>query len=109
VREIGREIVGRAPFAERLEGIGEFWNYAGVQATRERLERAGFEVSACWLQPAPTTPPRPREFLETVIFAPYLERLEPELRERFLDATLAALGDDLVLDYVRLNWDARAR
>jgi hypothetical protein len=44
-----------------------------------------------------------------VIFAPYLERLEPELRERFLDATLAALGDDLVLDYVRLNWDARAR
>jgi trans-aconitate 2-methyltransferase len=109
VREIGREIVGRAPFAEHLEGIGEFWNYAGVEATRERLERAGFEVSACWLQPAPTTPPRPREFLETVIFAPYLERLGPALRERFLDATLAALGDDLVLDYVRLNWDARAR
>jgi hypothetical protein len=54
------------------------------------------------------TPPNPREFLATVIFAPYLERLPAELHDRFLDELVAALGDPLVLDYVRLNWDAIA-
>jgi hypothetical protein len=53
-------------------------------------------------------PPRPREFLETVIFAPYLERLPAELRNPFLDDLEPLLGEPLVLDYVRLNWDAVA-
>ena len=109
VRSIGEAVSSRPAFREHLAAIGEFWHYAGVEATRERLERAGFDVSACWLQPAPTTPPAPREFLETVIFAPYLEHLPAELHAPFLDATLAELGQPVVLDYQRLNWDARAR
>jgi hypothetical protein len=71
--------------------------------------RAGFDVAACWLEPAPATPPRPREFLETVIVAPYLEHLPPELRGDYLDALVDELGEPMVLDYVRLNWDASAR
>jgi trans-aconitate 2-methyltransferase len=107
-RTIGAELAGRAPFGEHLAAVGALWNYATVEQTTERLERAGFEVAACWLEPQPTTPPNPREFLATVIFAPYLERLPAELRERYLDELVAALGDPLVLDYVRLNWNAIA-
>jgi trans-aconitate 2-methyltransferase len=108
-RGIGERVARRPPFAEHLDGMGAIWNYADVEETTERLQRAGFEVSACWLQPAPVTPPAPREFLETVIFAPYLDRLSQALHEHFLDATVEELGDPLVLDYVRLNWDATAR
>jgi trans-aconitate 2-methyltransferase len=108
VRLIGAELAGRAPYAEHIGAMGDLWHYATPEQTRERLERAGFEVSACWLQPMPTTPPRPREFLETVIFAPYLERLPPELAATYLDELVPALGEPLVLDYVRLNWDAVA-
>jgi trans-aconitate 2-methyltransferase len=109
VRAIGAELARTEPFAEQLADLGELWNYATVEETRERLERAGFAVGACWLEPKPTTPPNPREFLETVIFAPYIERLPPALGERYLAELLTALGDPLVLDYVRLNWDAVAR
>jgi trans-aconitate 2-methyltransferase len=109
VRTIGASIAARPPFAAHLGAIGEIWNYQAVAATSERLARSGFEVSECWLEPAPATPPRPREFLETVIFAPYLERLPARLRERYLDAAVAELGEPMVLDYVRLNWQATAR
>ena len=109
VRAIGAAIASRPPYARHLAAMPETWNYATVAATSERLARADFEVSECWLQPAPATPPRPREFLETVIFAPHLERMPAALREDYLDAIVAELGDPVVLDYVRLNWDATAR
>lgn len=107
-RAAGAELAARAPYAEHLGETGALWHYASVEETRSRLAQAGFAVSACWLEPKPTTPARPREFLETVIFAPYLERLPPQLREPFLDELERELGDPLVLDYVRLNWDAVA-
>jgi trans-aconitate 2-methyltransferase len=107
-RTIGAELAARAPYGDHLATVGTLWNYASVEETTGRLERAGFEVSACWLEPQPTTPPKPREFLATVIFAPYLERLPEELRESYLDELLPALGEPLVLDYVRLNWNAIA-
>jgi trans-aconitate 2-methyltransferase len=109
VRTIGAAIASRPPFAEHLAALPAVWNYQPLAATTERLERAGFDVSACWLEPAPATPPRPREFLETVIVAPYLEHLPPELRDDYLDALVDELGEPMVLDYVRLNWVARAR
>jgi len=107
-RRIGAELAGRAPYGEHLAALGPLWNYATVEETTERLERAGFEVAACWLEPQPTTPPNPREYLASVIFAPYLERLPEALREHYLDELVAALGDPLVLDYVRLNMTAVA-
>jgi trans-aconitate 2-methyltransferase len=108
VRAIGTAIAARPPFARHLAAMPETWNFPTVAATRERLARAGFEVSACWLEPSPTTPPRPREFLETAVLAPHLERLPAELRDDYLDAIVDNLGDPVVLDYVRLNWEASA-
>jgi len=107
-RRVGAELAQRDPYGEHLATMGELWHYATVDESTARLERAGFAVADCWLEPKPTTPPRPREFLETVIFAPYLERLPAELRSPFLDELEPLLGEPLVLDYVRLNWDGVA-
>ena len=38
----------------------------------------------------------------------YLDHLPAELHQAFIDDAAAELGDPLVLDYVRLNWDATA-
>ena len=108
VRAVADEVSARPAFAEHLAGMPAVWHYASAEQTRERLEQAGFAVSACWIAAAATTPPHPREFLKTVILAPQLERLPPALHERFLDETLVELGDPVVLDYQRLNWDAIA-
>ena len=97
------------PFAPYLQAMGPTWNYPTPQETRARLERAGFLVDACWLEPAPVTPPKPREFLETVLFRVHVAHLPDELVGPFIDAVMERLGDPPVLDYVRLNWDARAR
>ena len=107
-RQIGEAVAAREPYVEHLAAMGPVWNYADAEITRERLRAAGFEVSACWLQPVSVTPPAPREFLETVIFGPYLDHLPAALHTGFIDAAAAELGDPLVLDYVRLNWDATA-
>ncbi|HEX3875298.1 MAG TPA: methyltransferase domain-containing protein [Solirubrobacteraceae bacterium] len=109
VRRLADRVIGEPAWAGHFTGWPGPWNYATAEDTRRRLEAAGFVVDRCWLEPAPITPPRPREFLETVICAPYLERLPVELRDPFLDAMQAGLDGDPVLDYVRLNWDARAR
>jgi trans-aconitate 2-methyltransferase len=109
VSRIAASIMAQPAFARHFEAWVGPWNFASPDATRARLERAGFDVGRCWLEPAPVTPPQPREFVETVILAPHLERLPPDARDPFLDAVLAALGPEPVLDYVRLNWDAVAR
>jgi trans-aconitate 2-methyltransferase len=109
VRRIAERLTTEPSYVAYFAGWPGPWHYATPEQTRSRLERAGFEVDRCWLEPSPVTPPRPREFLETVICAPYLERLPVELRAAFLDGMEAGLGGDPVLDYVRLNWDARAR
>jgi trans-aconitate 2-methyltransferase len=102
-RALGAELAVEDPYGEHLAAMGALWHYATPEDTTRRLRDAGFTARDCWLEPKPTTPPRPREFLETVIFAPYLERLPGELREPFLDDIAGRLGDPLVLDYVRLN------
>jgi len=108
VRRLADRIATDPAYAAYFAGWPAPWHYATPEETRLRLEAAGFEVDRCWLEPAPVRPPRPREFLGTVICAAHLERLPAELRDRFLDAVLDGLGPDPVLDYVRLNWDARA-
>jgi trans-aconitate 2-methyltransferase len=89
VRRLGEQL--GPPFAEHLAAMPPTWNYATPQDTRERLERAGFAVDACWLEPAPASPPRPREFLETVVFRVHVARLPEELRDPFLDAIMVRL------------------
>jgi trans-aconitate 2-methyltransferase len=84
------------------------WNYAGPAQTQRRLLEAGFATAECWLQPAPKQPEEPREFLSTIVLGPHVQQLPPELRERFMDDVLDALGEPVVVDYVRLNIDAVA-
>jgi len=109
VKAAAAALAATAPYAEHLAGMPETWNFASPLTTRTRLERAGFAVDACWLVPAPVTPPAPREFLETAVFPLHLQRLPQALRAGFVDGVLAALGEPPVLDYVRLNFDATAR
>jgi trans-aconitate 2-methyltransferase len=98
-----------APFRSYLAGWAGPWHYATADATRTRLERSGFEVARCWLEQRPVRHDRPREFLGTVVLAPYLERLPAELHPAYLDRVLQAMPDPPVLDFVRLNFVARCR
>lgn len=106
-RELSNAIAARPPYAEHLGGWTGPWNYATPEETAARLEHAGFTAVRTWLQPWSVTPPEPREFARSVCLHPLTARMPPELRERYVDDVMAAAGDPLVLDYVRLNIDAR--
>jgi trans-aconitate 2-methyltransferase len=106
-RGISDVVAERAPYAQHLGGWSGPWNYASAAETAARLERAGFVDVRTWLQPWDTTPPEPEEFVRAVCLHPHLERLPAELRDAYIRDVLAEAGEPLVLDYVRLNIDAR--
>jgi trans-aconitate 2-methyltransferase len=101
-------ILAEAPYAEHFIEWCPPWNYAAAEITHERLLAAGFASAKCWLQPAPQQPEHPREFLSTIVLGPHVQRLPEELRDPFIDAVLAELGEPVIVDYVRLNIDATA-
>jgi trans-aconitate 2-methyltransferase len=101
------EVAARPAYARYFEGWAGPWNYATAEETAERLERAGFADVQTWLQPWSVTPPEPAEFLRSVCLHPHMERLPAELRDAYISDVVAAAGEPLVLDYVRLNIDAR--
>ncbi len=101
-------LLSREPYAEHFLDWRPPWNYAGAPQTRERLLAAGFAQAECWLAPAPREPEHPREFLSTIVLGPHVQRLPEELRERFMDEAMAAIGEPVIVDYVRLNIDATA-
>lgn len=98
----------REPYAEHFADWRAPWNYAGPDATRERLLKAGFAEAECWLAPAPREPEEPRTFLSSIVLGPHVQKLPAELREPFLDDVMELLGEPVVVDYVRLNIDAIA-
>jgi trans-aconitate 2-methyltransferase len=108
LRTSARDVCERAPYAEHFAGFAAPWNYASAERTRERLLAAGFAQAECWLTPAPREPDHPREFLATIVLGPHVQHLPDELREPFMDEVMAVLGQPVVVDYVRLNIDARA-
>jgi trans-aconitate 2-methyltransferase len=108
LRGVANEILARDPYAEHFRAWRAPWNYAGPRETEERLRGAGFASAECWLQPAPQQPEHPREFLASIVLGPHCQRLPEGLREPFMDAVLAELGEPVVVDYVRLNIDAVA-
>ena len=90
-------------------GFRRLHNFQTTEATRERLEREGFDRIDTWLSAAPTpfdTLEQFEAFLETVCLRTYLEELHPDAREPFVKAVAARIPD-LTLDYVRLNITAR--
>jgi trans-aconitate 2-methyltransferase len=96
------------PYAEHFGDWQPPWNYAAPEETEARLLAAGFASARCWLAPAPQQPEHPREFLSTIVLGPHVQHLPEQLREPFMDDVLAALGEPVVVDYVRLNIDATA-
>jgi trans-aconitate 2-methyltransferase len=101
-------VASRPEFAPHFEGMSVMWNFAPPDETEERLRRAGFTDIRCWLQDKPVQPEDPYAFTSTVTMGPHLARLPEELRERFVESVLELESDPLVLNYVRLNIDARA-
>jgi trans-aconitate 2-methyltransferase len=108
LRGVANEVLAHEPYAAHFRGWRPPWNYAGPEATRERLLGAGFSSAECWLQPAPQQPEHPREFLSSIVLGPHYQQLPEELREPFMDTVLAELGEPVVVDYIRLNLDAVA-
>jgi trans-aconitate 2-methyltransferase len=96
-----------SPFAPSFQGWTGPWNFAGPEATEERLRAAGFEDVSAWLEERVVEPEDPRDFVAVSGLAAHHERLPGELREAFTDAVLAQLQPPLRLRYVRLNIDAR--
>jgi trans-aconitate 2-methyltransferase len=109
-------VAAREPYAPYLADIEGPWHYASPEATEALLGAVGFDSIRCWLQAKPTVPEDARSFAETVLLNYHLDRLRREVRpERaeelgraFVDDVLAATGEPLELEYVRLNIDARA-
>jgi len=96
------------PFEEHFAGWAGPWNFARPEETEDRLLAAGFSDARCWLQPNPVVPRDPRTFLKTINLGAHLDRLPPPLRDPFVESTMAALGEPVTIDYVRLNIDATA-
>jgi trans-aconitate 2-methyltransferase len=108
LRGTAREVIANEPYAEHFAGWQAPRNYTAPDVTRERLLAAGFQTAECWLQPAPREPEDPRAFLSTIVLGPHVQQLPQALREPFMDDVLAAVGEPVVVDYVRLNIDATA-
>jgi trans-aconitate 2-methyltransferase len=84
-------------------------NFQTAEATRERLERSGFDRVETWLSQAPTsfdTPDQFEAFLETVCLRTFLGELPAASRPAFVHEVAARLPER-TLDYVRLNITAR--
>lgn len=101
------DVAAQPRFAEHFEGMQSALNFATPKDTEARLEAAGFEDMRCWLQRKDTQPAEPKPFLANLTLGPQLERLPAELRDPFVDEVAAGMGEPLVLDYVRLNIEAR--
>jgi trans-aconitate 2-methyltransferase len=110
VAEHARNLVAvatRPEFVDHFKDMTIMWNFATPEETEERLRRAGFDQVRCWLEDKPVQPEHPYDFTTTVTMGPHLARLPEELRRSFAEAVLELEDDPLVLNYVRLNIDAR--
>lgn len=101
-----RKVGARDPFAPALAGWDGPWNFASPADTEARLRRLGWVDVWTWSYPVRVEPDDPHEYLGTVALGSHIERLEPDLRQPFVNAVLAEL-DEPVVEYVRLNILAR--
>jgi trans-aconitate 2-methyltransferase len=106
-RRLADEVAGEPPFDEHMRDFARPWNYATAEDTEARLRAAGFEQVRCWLQPWAVTTEDLLEFARTVCLGNHLEALPEELREPYAEEVVRRSGESPVLEYVRLNMDAR--
>lgn len=100
-------VAARPEFASHFGEMTGIWNFASAGKTEARLRNAGFDQARCWLEPKPVQPEHPLEFTSTVTLGPLLAQLPEERRRPFAEAILEESEEPLVLDYVRLNIEAR--
>jgi trans-aconitate 2-methyltransferase len=101
------EVAADERFEPHFRDFTGGWNFRGPEETEERLRGAGFEDVSCWLQDKEVRPEEPEAFVRTVTLGPHLAKLPEELKDPFVEAVLARMGEPVVLDYVRLNISAR--
>jgi trans-aconitate 2-methyltransferase len=101
------EVAAQQRFGEHFTEMRAMWNFATAEDTEAVLRTTGFEQVRCWLQRKEVQPAQPIDFLATVTLGPHLEQLPDELKSPFVTAVAAQMGEPLVLDYVRLNIEAR--
>jgi trans-aconitate 2-methyltransferase len=101
-------VAAEPEFNNHFTEMTGMWNFAPPGETEARLSKAGFDQARCWLEPKPVQPEHPLEFTSTVTLGPLLAQLPEEKRRPFAEAILEQSEKPLVLDYVRLNIEARA-
>ena len=106
-RRLADEVAAEPPYASHMEDFVGPWNYAAPEDTEARLRAAGFEEVRCWLQPWPVSPGDPVAYARTVCLGNHLEALPEDLRAPYAEEVVRRSGEPLVLEYVRLNIDAR--
>jgi trans-aconitate 2-methyltransferase len=106
-RRLADEVAAEPPYAPYMEDFVGPWNYASPEDTEARLLADGFEDVRCWLQPWPVTPDDPFAYAGTVCLGNHLEALPEELRRPYAEEVIRRSGEPLVLEYVRLNIEAR--
>jgi len=106
-------VMGSERFRHYFEGWQDDKNYADARTTRARLEAAGFDEVETWLHDEAAAFGSVDElarFLATVVLGGHLERLPAGEHEPFAAAVaeeITAADGSPLLDYVRLNIDAR--
>lgn len=108
----GDAVSAREPFAPFFRSPVNWHHRATAEDTASRLRAAGFYDVRTWLEPSPQAFDRKtfEEFIRTVVLGRHLERLPDALRHPFAQAIteeVAQQEGEFVLDYVRLNLDAR--
>jgi len=104
---LAEEVASRPPYAEHFVGWTRRTYYASAEETAERLVRTGFVDAVCWLEERPVTPEDPVDYLETIILRDHLGQLPAELERPFVDDVVGLMPLPVVIDYIRLNIDAR--
>ena len=107
LKAVMREVGEREPYGEHIADWRP-WNYAAPIPTHDRLRRAGFAQARCWRTEERAEPEDAAGFASTVCLGSHLDRLPEPLRDAYVAEVLQGVGEPLVLEYVRLNIDARA-
>ena len=95
------------PFAEYLAGWAGPWNFSPPHLACERLERAGFVDVSAMTHIEVVTPDDPERFMSTMILGAHLDRLPPELHDRFVHRVTEEIEHPREIRYVRLTLSAR--
>lgn len=113
--DAGRAVAAGEPWSRWLRGMDEPWYFPTPADTQAALARAGFTEIRAALEEAPTpfvSIDAAAEFLATVVLRHHLPLLPEDRRAEFARVVAERRARDhpdgvVVLDYVRLNLDAR--